>query len=172
MISFRHLRAPTLLLVLSVAALVSVAACSSDDGGDGGKSCTLIGCVGGFEIGLDKGSAWEAGDYTFELDVDGTKNSCTVTLPFANCEVAPKCTTELKTLQIGLSGCMLDKAQHKVSALTFIDAFPAQLSVTVKLGVTEIGGASYTPTYTESRPNGPGCEPLCKQAPAVKLTLK
>jgi len=29
---------------------------------------------------------------------------------------------------------------------------------------------SIAPTYTQSRPNGPGCEPLCEQA-AVMLTL-
>lgn len=160
-------------LRLSAAAFVVIAlALSSCETDEPGMACTLIGCVGGFEVNLQKGSAWAAGDYTFELDVDGVTNSCTVTLPFTGCDDAPKCAAELQGLSIGLSGCALDKAQHKVSALTFIDSFPKKVTVTVKHGVDEIGAASYTPTYTESRPNGPNCEPLCKQAPAQTLQLK
>lgn len=155
--------------LFAVGLLFSAAGCESDDPG---QTCTLIGCVGGFEINLEKASAWAAGDYTFDLDVDGKTNSCTVTLPFTSCNDGLKCTTELTDLTIGLSGCALPAAQHKISGLTFFNTAPKTVAVTVKFGVDEIGSVSYTPTYTDSRPNGPNCEPLCRQAPAQTLSLK
>lgn len=147
-------------------ALCLIAACDSASGGDG-KSCTLIGCAGGLNIDFVR-SPWPAGAYSVSVKLDGSQHAlCAVELPFATATSSATCNAPDVTL--GTSGQMLPTAQHAITGLR-IGGMPKTVHVEItRNGVLEMA-TDLTPTYLTSRPNGPGCEPLCTQA-NVNLTV-
>ena len=50
------------------------------------------------------------------------------------------------------------------------------LGLTVEVGVSrdgsQLGGATFTPSYQSSQPNGPGCGAACYGLPAATLALQ
>ena len=48
---------------------------------------------------------------------------------------------------------------------------PASVAVSVHHDDALLGEGSYSPTYATSEPNGPDCEPTCKNAPSAELSL-
>ena len=131
----------------------------------------MVGCADNFHVDFDKAS-WPAGDYTLEVELDGAKTTCTVTLPFKGCDNLAQCSGDTTSVLPGVSGCALAESEHKLSGIILVDKQPAKVKVDVSFGGASIGSAEYTPTYTTSRPNGPDCEPVCTTAPGQKLTLK
>jgi hypothetical protein len=49
---------------------------------------------------------------------------------------------------------------------------PAQVDVIVRRDGRQVASGSFAPAYTTSQPNGPGCEPTCRQAPPATLDLQ
>ncbi|MFO0610820.1 MAG: hypothetical protein U0324_47095 [Polyangiales bacterium] len=100
----------------------------------GSSSCTLIGCLDGVTVNWSGASSTDRGTLT----ADG------VAIAF-DC-AAPSGSTVLCTgTGVRLQGR------------------PASLRVEV---MTRAGArtASFTPQYVQSRPNGPGCDPVCNSA--------
>ncbi len=160
----------TLFAAMCAALMMLSNGCESEEDG---KTCTLIGCADSYAIDFVRAGAWPAGDYEVAVDLDGSGVTCTVALPYADCNAEATCVGDKKAnMLLGLSGCALDKAEHKLSGVSIVNLQPKSVSVTVKRGKDVLGTATYTPTFTTSRPNGPGCDPECTTAPGEKLSLK
>ncbi len=104
------------------------------------RACTLIGCAPGLTVTL---SPVPSGAYSVELIVPGD-----VTPRVLNCPDPSHCA----------AGVMVF---NNVSAET--------VTVVVSSGANEFRRV-VQPTYTTSRPNGPGCDPVCRQG-AVTVVL-
>lgn len=177
-----HNRSPLFLrqLIGSVALLPLAVACASGNpspahpgnGSDGppnppleGQICTEIGCVNGFHLNLHK-QTWEAGSYSFHIEADGAVTECTGSLPLKPCDGSPSLScTGAKGFFIGESGCAMAPDQQGFSEIQFESA-PKQVTVTISRDGSELIKQSFEPTYRETQPNGPGCEPICHQATA------
>ncbi|MDC0716827.1 hypothetical protein [Nannocystis bainbridge] len=153
---------PQIVLIASLLALPA-AGCES-------QACTLIGCVGTFAVFLER-AAWTAGEYTVTVVADDETIACTATLPL-QCDAPPAC-PEASQLTLGVEGCKLPPAQHKLGNLEFRQGkAPKSVSVQVHQDDVLLGEGTYTPDYSESQPNGPDCGPICVGAEGVTLTLK
>lgn len=148
-----------------------LAACSGDSlppqsPTGGNQACTEIGCQNGLHLTWPQGS-WKSGTYSVEVTLDGTKVTCEGRLPLAACDSGPtfKCSPGA-SVRVGESGCALPAAQHGLSGID-IESSPAQVKIAVRRDGVEVSAQDLTPTYTDSRPNGPQCEPVCHQASAA-----
>lgn len=125
-----------------------------------GCGCTELGCQDGLNIQINKGAdTWAPGKYVFEVNLDGTKSSCTLDLPFVN---DPDC---LALVQLILTNKDPNSAPAGVvpaSVLTNIAATHATL--TISLNGAEIARGDFTPTYSIQEPNGERCGPTCHVA--------
>ncbi len=156
-----------LTTIFTFALIVALSAsCSSSDDGDG-KGCTLIGCNTGMTVDFSK-AAWPAGDYEVAVELDGKTVTCKSTLPLS-------CTSSQGCDDIGVllteSGCALDKSQHKLGGIAIVNATPGSVKVDVKFGGASIGSGSWSPVWKTTRPNGPDCDPECKQTDNPTLNL-
>lgn len=159
------------LAALGCAVIVAwnVTACGSD--GTSGE-CTLIGCGAPFEVEFVRSGGWPAGDYRVQVDADGQRTVCDITVPFT-CQQSAVCDRADPGFFVTLSGCALDPSQESIGGVVFHgENTPANVTVEVFLDGASLGSGSFTPTYTESHPNGPDCEPTCKTAPSARLTLQ
>jgi hypothetical protein len=137
----------------------------------GGGGCTEIGCGPPFAIAFQRAGAWPIGKYAVEVTVDGKSFMCVTALPLSCSDQAP-CAADAPFL-LGLSGCALDPSQHSLSGVDFLQgAAPTTIQVEVSHEGNLLGEGTFTPTFATSRPNGPSCEPECKGAPGVTLSLK
>ena len=146
-------------------------ACARDPGSPtdpdpSGRVCTQIGCIGGLHIDLAHEGPWQPGSYSFALVVDGAPISCTGSLPLPACDAGPPLTCDVPgRVQIGASGCALPPDQHGFSDIRIISG-PARVELTIARDGETLHEGVLTPTYVESQPNGPGCEPICRGAAA------
>lgn len=151
-----------ILLALSLACLPSTG-CDS-------QACTLIGCGSTFQIALQR-DAWTAGEYTVTVVADGETIECAATLPL-QCEAPPACPQNSPFI-LGLEGCALDPSQHKLGNIEFQQGHaPKSVALQIHQDGALLGEGQYSPTYSESQPNGPDCEPTCVGADSVTLALK
>lgn len=163
------LRLDSFLVVAAVLALLAtLPSCDTET-----QSCTMLGCADGFRVDFQRDGVWPGALYTVEVDLDGAKTTCTVTLPFASCDVAAACTGgDTAAVQLGQSGCALDPLEHKLSGVTILGKEPKAVNVTVSRAGASVGQDSYTPVFSTSQPNGADCEPTCRTAPPVTLVVK
>ncbi|MFO0609680.1 MAG: hypothetical protein U0324_41365 [Polyangiales bacterium] len=135
------MRPPTLL----AAALAAAAACSSEP-------CTLVGCADALRVNF--GAAALAPPYSVTIVADG----------------------EPLMFECGAGGGLLSpdpggRAECGATGFSFPRA-PRNVMITVRaFGDGGLGSArtlTATPSYSESRPNGPSCDPVCR-AGAVTL---
>src|SRR5262245_13499373 len=135
------------LLLIPIALALGTLGCNSGEVG-----CTLIGCTDELEIKLVP--SW-SGDYTIELVLDGKPASF-------------RCAGE-RPQQIA-GGLVVTRCASDGATLL---AAPVKIDVKVSVGVLGDGGpmtgpsdrtGSFTPMYVTSQPNGPTCEPTCRQA--------
>jgi hypothetical protein len=153
------------------AALLLFCACSKGqvdpaEPGGGGKVCTEIGCIGGLRVELQPASGWAPGSYTFTFALDGAPVTCTGALPLQACDAGPSLTCDVPgRVQIGESGCALPPEQHGFADI-MVPGSPAKLELTITRDGQQLYAGGITPTYVESQPNGPGCEPICRGATA------
>jgi hypothetical protein len=154
--------------VLWVCVLALVGGCETQ-----GKLCTLIGCVSGFQVNFQPGGgSWGPGRYQIEVTADGASGACEVTLPLAPCGGPSSTCIGQRSWLLGESGCALPSDQHAISGITFSMSAPAQVDVIVRRDGRQVASGSFAPAYTTSQPNGPGCEPTCRQAPPATLDLQ
>jgi hypothetical protein len=151
-----------LLAVLSLAGTV-VHGCSSQ------KACTLIGCASSFEVGFT-GATGIPGVYRVEVVADGATSSCEITLPFT-CDTQPACSSSDLPWRLTRSGCALGADRETIDGFIFFSQPPMSLTFDVRRDGRAVGGGSITPVYTESRPNGPECDPVCRTAPRLDVAI-
>lgn len=106
------------------------------------KACTLIGCTDGLSLALSGGIP-----ASFELTLSAEGQ-------------APK--------KISCPGGTADYICLPQSV--FVNNYtPDRVELTLSAREQQLSG-SYTPVYTSSEPNGPGCGPSCRQG-RIELTL-
>jgi hypothetical protein len=153
--------------IFSLAALVAGAmvGCSGGVGNGitGPQGCTEIGCGPSFHVEFSRAS-WPAGKVDIVVDAEGTTTNCTVTLPFASCDNVVQCDQANSAFLIETSGCALPSDQHEIIGVLWPQNGPNEVTVTVSQDGTVLGTKMFQPSYTTSRPNGDGCEPVCNQS--------
>lgn len=130
---------------------------------DSGRICTMIGCLDGLRVALERDAPWPAGSYRFELRLDGDLVTCEGVLPLGPCgEAGVTCSDP--EVAVSTTGCARPPAEHGFPDVTFGAHLPATVEITVERDGTPLASGRFTPTYRASQPNGPGCAPLCCQA--------
>ncbi|NUP08593.1 MAG: hypothetical protein HOW73_21300 [Polyangiaceae bacterium] len=128
------------------------------------KMCTKMGCMDGLTIDIDPGKGGTPkGSYTIEVDADGKKATCQIKLPYQGCERGPatKCSGDVK-VEVMESGCDKPAKEHTFGPLKFMSA-PATVKVVIKKDNKPFAESTVTPDYKTLQPNGPDCDPVCKQ---------
>lgn len=121
--------------------------------------CTDIGCRNGYNVDVSPSSGWAAGDYRFELTVDGRAITCQGSIPLKACGTH-SFSCDAQGVRLGESGCALPADQQGISNLDF-EGFPLAISLRVLKDGAELASEQLTPKYTSGQPNGPGCDPVC-----------
>jgi hypothetical protein len=152
-------------------------------------SCTDIGCSDGafFEIKTADGT-WPDGAYTLELSAGGVTHTCSMTLPddlpsggsIASIPCLPpvgylgvslypitNCTAEGNGNSGGQT-CTPIPGHYTLRGS--LPGTPSTLGVRVTRDDGLLTEQTLPLTYTTSQPNGPDCEPVCRQA-SVELEL-
>jgi hypothetical protein len=165
-----------------MAGVVWLGACGAGLPGGGVHTCPEIGCQDQFTATVhDANGALPTGMHALTVTAGGAVLRCVFTVPLPtrpgggtaglDCpaglqvQVIPKITcVTTSTPSAKTQSCM--PVAGELDELITVMGNPASLHVT-----QTVDGATYldqtvTPTYTTSRPNGPGCEPLCSQASA------
>ncbi len=164
------MRSPLQLTLASLAALL-VVSCSqtgsepktSDSPPPDSHACTTLGCQNGLHLTWAQGP-WKPGLYTVEVALDGATVTCTGRLPLPACDAGLgfRCGPGASIL-LGESGCALPPEQHGLASIDIAE-MPAHARITVRRDGLVIGTQEIEPRYRETRPNGPDCEPVCRQA--------
>ena len=145
----------------SLFSLIGVQACSS-------QTCTLIGCADSLQVWLT-GATAKSGLYQIEIVADGVPTSCQIMVPHT-CGTQATCSGGPSNWRLTLSPCGPGQPQ-RVDGFVFYKDAPASLDFIVRRDDVIVGGASAQPIYGESRPNGPDCDPVCRQAPDIQVDI-
>jgi len=171
---------PSPISVCAKLLLVALSACAAAERPLGSPAaqdpsdlpCTQIGCFDGFSVELQSPSGYKPGSYKVTVETDLGTSICEVSLPLPSCETvaSPRCSPGLPVL-LGLSACALPPEQHALGPIQLPGAQPTHVSLKVERDGQVIGSGEYTPVYRTLQPNGPRCEPVCRQAEGT-LTLR
>jgi hypothetical protein len=172
---------------IGVVCFVGALAGCSGGGGDGGtKTCTLIGCVDQFSASVRRADgAFPSGTHRVEVLADGASLSCTFTFPsetassagyvYAACPAGlmVSVSPEVVCTDVRSDGAVSHQCEPVLGR--FIESIsltgtPAQVHAWQYVDDAAILDVAAAPSYEESRPNGPGCAPVCRQA-SVAWTL-
>jgi hypothetical protein len=166
-----------------VVCFVSAQAC------DMPHECTAIGCIdsASFEIKTADGT-WPDGAYALEVIADGITHACSMTLPDdlpgSGTASSIPCDPPVGYMGVSLTADTActehgDEDSGSVTCTPIPDHYTLRGSVpgtpsTLGIRVTRDGGLLLEQTlplhYTETQPNGPDCEPVCRQS-SVDLVL-
>ncbi len=144
-------------------------ASSSSSGGSNGGSphaCTGIGCVDGLFISFGRGIEWAHGTYVFSLNADGVEQTCKGMLPLPPCASGRALACVGDVAMISESGCALPASQHGFGDIQ-LRSGPSKVTVRIERDGVVLADETLVPTYRTSQPNGPNCEPICRQASAT-----
>lgn len=146
---------------------------SSSGGSNGGSSrvCTEIGCVDGLVISFGRGVEWAPGTYVFSIDADGVEQTCKGMLPLPPCASGGALTCTGNVATIGESGCALPASQHGFADIQ-LRSGPSKVTLRIERDGVVLADETLVPTYRTSQPNGPNCDPICRQASATIALAK
>jgi hypothetical protein len=173
---------PQVLLGLALAALGVAGSCELGTS----KACTARGCVDQFRASISSADGnVPQGAHAVEVMADGVRSSCTFQVPLDQVPgggmATPSCPSDLWVLIVQEHDCT-ESTQGNAKVLTCTPIpgrYTEEITVmgrpeSVRVRVTVDGAVvldrTESPSYEESRPNGPGCDPLCHQA-SVKWTF-
>jgi len=150
------------------------------------KACTEIGCVDGFTATVQRADGtFPSGTHRIEALVDGVTLKCTFTFPLATQNGAtaqPTCDAGLDVIVVPAqicidthsgqsSGVSCSPIAGQFSEIVTLAGAPGQVHVWQYVDDAAILDGAVAPQYAAVRPNGPDCEPVCRQA-AVAWTLE
>ncbi|HEY0715169.1 MAG TPA: hypothetical protein VGF45_20990 [Polyangia bacterium] len=156
--------------LLSVAMCAVGAACNEGLGET--KACTLIGCQDQASI-VVRTSDGLTPPMGVVLDLDGVVVRCMIPPPtgFATglcndprVEVARTSLTDCQDTNNGSTSSRSCVPNGKFEQIITVRATPARIGVQLLDHAQVIAERTFASTYTLSFPNGPGCEPGCRQA--------
>ncbi len=124
--------------------------------------CTEIGCMDGLTLRVDPNHDWKSGNYDLYFKLGGRGVICRGRLPLKPCEEGPtfQCGSDIT---VGESGCALPQNAHAIADI-HIDGNPSNVSLEIVHNGRTIITRRLVPDYQLSRPNGPGCGPVCRSA--------
>jgi hypothetical protein len=145
-----------------------------------GEGCTDIGCGVGLQLTVHPpNNIWPTGGYAFEFRFASEQHNCTIAIPDSlpadsrstaelNCEpqldasFSPetKC-SDPRTGETVRQACV-PVPGHWILEVSK-EGTPATVAVRVERDGVLLLEAEESPKFEESRPNGPGCGPVCKQ---------
>ena len=128
----------------------------------------MIGCADSLEVKFT-GATAKPGRYQIEVVADGAPSTCQTNLPQA-CGAPVFCFGGEAKWRL-VMGCAPGQGQQSIDGFTFDTSAPASLDFIVRRDDVVVGGGSAQPVYKESRPNGPECDPVCRQAAPVQVEI-
>ena len=158
-----------------VVALVVLSGCSpspsaSHRAAPPSRTCTEIGCGPTWILDFSRKGQWPLGKVRVELRLDGEAFTCRTEIPL-DCTVIPACGPRGGVSLIE-TGCASGTPAHRISGVQFERLAPTEVSVEVYQNEELLGADTFAPDYRRARPNGPGCEPVCKMAASGALALE
>jgi hypothetical protein len=109
-----------------------------------------------------------------DLDIDGTVVRCRPTWSGEGEGGVHQCNPDVSLTHQEIRECRTVSSPHGTSSeckgtgkfehLLEIRSTPRRVKVVVKQGDRPLGERVLEPTYEQYTPNGPGCQPVCKQA--------
>jgi hypothetical protein len=167
-------------LAVAVAGMPLVALASCGASPFKSTVCTEIGCRDQFQASVTSASGGvPSGTHVLEVTADGTKTTCTFTVPLAMTAaggvLSPQCPTPLTVNIVQAQTCTTTetptvKTQNcapvpgQFSEQLSLDGAPVDVHVRLTVDGTVVVEQTTRPSYVAMRPNGPGCDPLCHQA--------
>lgn len=158
------------------------------------KECTAIGCGDGANITLRMpDDHWPAGSYELAFTIDGDAHTCALIVPNETSDEPGRvmdlsCEPDFRALLVPTAECTGQRTGQAGSQTQEpnTDCEPIEggwlltasfygvaesLRVTAQRDGTTLLDRTEQLEYEESRPNGPDCEPLCRQA-NIALTIE
>jgi len=119
------------------------------------KSCTDMGCGTALVIRVPASKAFPVGAYHIELKTPEktVAGDCSI-----NADGSTRCEAASSFF------ISWDKSQPTSLSVDVWNDAPTTFTFTLSFGGKTLVTQSITATYTESRPNGPECGPICKNA--------
>lgn len=151
---------------------LALAACACESS----KTCTLIGCQDQLIVEISQSSGL-AVLFSAHLDIDGRAVACPAPAKgeSAACDTGVSIASrELQDCTQTISG---DQARETCVGTGYfteriiILGAPKSVGISLMTGATVAAQTTLTPTYEVNQPNGPGCDPVCKQAAATWTPL-
>ena len=122
--------------------------------------CTQADCINLLKIELDQ-SPGQAGSYQIDIEADGRRGHCEITLPVPKCgEPAAHCDGTFPIMAIENGACEKPAKDQALFPIG-IGAAPNEVVVRVRRDKKLIAERRVKPKYTVVQPNGPKCEPTC-----------
>lgn len=131
------------------------------------KVCTKMGCMGGLTVEVVPAkTGFGKGSYKIDVVADGKKTSCELKLPLPACDKGHAATCKGDVgVDVKEVGCDKPLAEQAFGPLRFREP-PTELKITVTKDGKRFADGTVSPAYKTVQPNGPGCEPTCKQGEA------
>ncbi|MFO0675240.1 MAG: hypothetical protein U0169_01820 [Polyangiaceae bacterium] len=138
-------------------AVVGLSGCN---GTESARACRAMACVDGVDVAF---TYRDTGTYVFEVTVDGTKTTCTATLPLV---ATAKNGCDADGVFLGLVGSELPPRNQSIGGLTLTTTTAKRIAIRGTKDGVVLGDVDVAPPYrTTPEPNGEGCEPKeCKLA--------
>lgn len=127
------------------------------------RACTQIGCVDGLHFTVDPAHEWKSGQYEIQLALDLKTVKCRGELPLHPCANGPTFWCDDRSVTVIESGCALPDDSHAIGGIMVRDD-PRKVIVRLTRNDRPMVTRTLSPKYSISRPNGPGCGPVCRGA--------
>ena len=133
------------------------------------KGCTLLPCYDRLAVVFEKTNAWPAGSYAFTFDADGSRATCTATLPLPACGAGPAVVCDPEgVVSLGTSDCAMTPGLQSFDEAWFVaPPAPQRVGVTVTRDGQRFFESTLVPAYKKDQPNGEGCAPVCREGREV-----
>jgi hypothetical protein len=126
------------------------------------RACTMMACENGLMLGISPELRWRPGAYRFSFRGEGVDATCEGRLPLPACGTPALRCSDAK-IMIMESGCALPPDSHGFGSIR-LEHFPSELTVEITRQGAPLVAQTLRPQYRTVRPNGPDCEPVCRQA--------
>jgi hypothetical protein len=133
------------------------------------RACTKIGCMSTLDVAIED-KPGQKGAYVIEVEAGDQKGLCEMKMPAPKCgEPWTRCEGTLPLMAKEGEICKQPAKDQMLAPLT-IGVAPEKVTVRVLRDKKKVHEETVAPPYKTVQPNGPGCEPTCKQA-EIKVTV-
>jgi hypothetical protein len=149
--------------------------------GSGTQSCTEVGCQDMASVMLRTAdNTWPEGLYELIVRADDIESRCSLRLPDQTPQTGQSTNVICGTSGVAFalqqdttceSGCDGGVCWNRCTPVAgsfyqrvSVQGAPARLQITLSRDSAALVTTDLAPTYQETRPNGPNCEPVCRQA--------